>query len=338
MTSRIVIYDKSRTAIAEIEAAVRRTWELNKYQTAVFTLANEDAKAREAFVQFGNFIVVEHDKLGSWAGMIYTPREWGFREFEVTAYSAEFILSRRRGPTSETLQGSPGAVFRQIVDLANQSAPTLIRSGTIHEGGRTRKEPYNLENPYEAIKKLSEGCGQDWDVTPAFDAGGRLFFEANWYEKKGRTEQIRLEETLNMELGQRPLSEQGDIVNDLVGFGSGGTWESKSAVRLIDDTSAGEYGVMQDSKSFDPDEEGTIEENTRTELNQVKDPRRTFELSALDVGNLFYALRIGNRLPAKFVNVGFNPEGFGMETTVRILGMTYDDISNRVKLVVDEDL
>lgn len=338
MTSRIVVYDKSGGAIAEISANVRRSWELNKYQTATFAMANEDAKAQERFLQFGNFILVEHEKLGSWAGMIDTPREWGYRQFTVKAYSGEYILTTRRGPTSETLEGSPGAVFQQMVEKANQSAATLIRIGTIYSGGRTRKEPYNLEDPYEAVKKLAEGCGQEWDITPGIDAGGRLYFEANWYEKKGSTQLIKLEETLNMELGNQPMTEQGHLINDLVGFGPGMTWESKSSVRLIDAESAGDYGIRQDSKDYGPEDEGTIEENTRASLAKWKMPRRTFSVKALDVGDLFFALRVGNRLPVRFINVGFNPEGFGMETVVRILGMTYDDISNRVEMVVDEDL
>lgn len=337
MTSRIVIYDKTGGAIAEIEANVQRTWELNAYASATFMLANNDLKAQEEFVQFGNFLVVEHEKLGSWAGMIDTPRDWGYRQFTVHAYSAEYILTKRRGPTSATLEGSPGAVFQQMVELANQAAPTLIQVGTVYSGGRTRKEPYNLENLYEAIKALAQGCGQDWDVLPVFSAGGKLGFEANWYEKKGILQPIRLEETLNLELLADPLVEQGDIVNDLVGFGGGGTWESRASVRLIDATSAGIYGTMQGSRSFDPDEEGTIEENTRTALAKAAYPRRTFRIHALDVGDLFYSLRPGNRLPLKTLNIGFTGGNFGMETVVRILGMTYDDISNKVEMVVDED-
>ena len=74
--SRMSIYDKSGIYLTEIDADIDRTWKINDYGKATFTISKEDVKAVYEYIRFGNLIYIEHNKLPAWAGVIDPPRDW----------------------------------------------------------------------------------------------------------------------------------------------------------------------------------------------------------------------------------------------------------------------
>jgi hypothetical protein len=71
---QITIFDQLGSALADIQASVTRSWEINKTGKAEFELAIIDPKCKEEFLRFGNLIHVESDELPAWTGVIDTPR------------------------------------------------------------------------------------------------------------------------------------------------------------------------------------------------------------------------------------------------------------------------
>lgn len=337
--SRIVIYDKAGGAIADIRARVTYAWRMNQYGQAQFAVSmNEDA-AKLQYLEFGNFITVERDHLPMWAGVIDPPRQWGRKAIICNAYSGEYLLAWRRTDVERKLTGTAGEIYQQMIAIANQPGYIRTVAGAIWTGGQSREETLNpTTSIYEEAKRVATRAGHEFNLTPEFDGQGRLIFKANWYERMGVDRVFTLEEGVHIEMGDSPVVEQGNIVNEVVGYGDGAAWASRPKTTVKDDSSIGRYGLRQGSKSFSGNTiTGTLEQNAYTELQAKKQPRKTFTITALDVGDTLSNIRLGDRLPVRLVSCGFSGDGFGMSTTVRVKGMAWDDSKGVLEIVCDED-
>jgi len=336
MTTRIQIFSNTGSRIGEIDANVTRSWKLNDYGSGSFAMSLEDAKAVVDYLQFGNFVYMTNDKLPDWGGMIDTPRTWGNGVITSSIYQAEYALkSENTGHRVDKFSGSPGGIFTELTrKKLGTTIPVL--PGDIFGSGVDQKKVYNYGQIYQACKDLADESGHDWDLSPAIDANGSLYFTANWYERKGVDRQYHLYEDLNIRLSDRVLIEQGAIVNNVIGFGNGSAWTSKPVSSSRDEESASKYGYRTIAVSLSVDSQSQTEEGTRNYLAENKEPRRTFDLVALDVEDTYSNIRIGDTLPIDFYTVGFTGGEVGLSTRVRVLQMAFDDIQNQLRLVVDE--
>ena len=274
-----------------------------------------------------------------WAGVIDPPRDWGKRAIVCNAYSGEYLLTWRRSEVERKITGAAGEIYQQMIAVANQPAYLRVIAGAIWTGGQAREETLNpTTSIYDEVKRVATRAGCDWNVTPEFDGQGRLVFKANWYERMGVDRLFTLEEGVHIEMGTTPVKEQGALANEIVGYGDGAAWASRPKSTQRDDTSVARYGLRQAAKSFGGAViTGTLEQNAYNELQARKNPRMTFTLSALDVGDTLANIRLGDRLPVRLVSCGFSGDGFGMSTVVRVKGMAWDDSNGALDLVCDED-
>ena len=340
MSSRVVIYDKAGAAVADVRAGCNRSWRLDQYGEAQFVISLNDAAARLQFLEFGNFITVEREGLPMWAGVIDPPRSWGRRAIVCSAYSGEYLLSWRRSDVEVKLTGSAGDIYQQIIALANQPGYLRVAAGDIWTGGSQREETIQpTTSLYEEVKRVAKRAECNWNFTPDFDGQGRLYFKANWYEKQGVDRMLALEEGWNLAIGDNPVEEQGQILNQVVGYGDGGTWADRPKVSVKDDTSIARYGLRQGSKAFGgATYTGTLTDNATSEVNSKRNPRTTYTLTALDKGDTLANVRVGDRLPVRFVTAGFSGDGFGLNAIVRVVGMAWDDGMGVLELVADEEV
>ena len=335
--SRITIYDNSGMWLAELDAQTFRSWKLNDYGSGSFTLSTKDAKCTEQFLQFGNFVYITSDKLPVWGGMIDTPRSWGVGTITSSIYSIEYALKSEHMPNLvQLVTGTPGAIFQKLMTrpLGNNTVPIVV--GDIFGKGVSDKKEYNLSNVYDSIASLSNDSGNDWDLLPAIDSNGSLYFIANWYQRKGIDSNFMLYEDHNIKLSDRLLVEQGKIITYVRAYGEGGAWSSKPTVFEYDEENIAKYGHRSDTLSVKSTGTLMLREAARTYLDENKEPRRTFDLVVLNVGDTYNHVRLGNTHKAEFYNVGFSADGIGISTKVRILQMSFDDLNNQMKLVVDE--
>ena len=333
MTDTVKVYKKDGTPIAEIEADVTRAWLLNGVGRASFILSTRDPKCTIENLEFGNYVTVESDKLPVWGGVIDTPRQWGGCKVTVNCYSGEQVLGYRRGLPGIKYTGTAGAIFEQIINLANKQGATLAKVGDIFTGGIQRQETVQPEPLLDTIIDISERSLNDFYLAPEFDENNNLYFSANWYEVMGEYSDVALIEGLNIQLRDPIYEEQGTIINDLLGKGQSATWNSKSTYQVQNAASISRFGLRQASRQFqDVTSTGTLKKNTENAVSDECNPKRTFNLSALDEGALFYNLRLGNTFDLSMFSVGFN----GIKTTVRLSGMQYTPSSGKVDLTVYE--
>jgi hypothetical protein len=242
-----------------------------------------------------------------------------------------------RSPLNFKSNGPTGSAFADLI-TKSEGYHNVLSVGSIFSEGKHVEKEAHLATLYDPVAQWAKDGKNDWDVVGSV-SGGRIQFTANYYEKKGEIRLIRLDENLNVELSEKPMREQGDIYNDLWGSDSGShSWNDCMKSHRVDTDSAGQYGWRYGSFTHGYSSQSGSDKTTEARLDKSKAPRKTFDFSALDVGDLFNNLRIGDTLPVHLISVGFQGGGYGTDTTARILGMTYDDIDNKVQLVLDEAL
>ena len=334
MASRVTIYDHFGNYLTEVNATFRREYKLNEFGSGSFTLLTQDQKCREDYLQFGNFALVEHEKLPAWGGMIDTPRIWGHGSVTSTAYSAEYILTTMISDRTANMAGVWGSIYQQLVEqMFNNDIGGMVRIGAIYGGGKSVKRTYNYANLYDEVSKLCKDSGNDFEFLPAIDADGRLFFTAHWHEKRGGLKQFTLYEDKNIRLSTSPLREQGRIANRLRIYGPGATFETRGIAKENDIISSGKYGERWLAQLGQGDD---VAANAEQLIIEYANPRKTFDLTAIDIDDTFFQCRVGDQFPVSFHSVGFSGSGFGTTAIVRILQMSYDEQNNVLQLVADE--
>lgn len=341
---RIRIFDKEGFQIAEFRASVERSWAIGDEGRALFSYPSRKTDiVNEKVLQFGNYILIENDSLPAWVGVLDTPRDWSTRFVTVYAYSPEHIFGWRRGPLEQKLTGSAGTIFERMVLFLNSSGTTAIRVGDIYRGGTQREETLNPTQLNNNLKRIWERSGGDYQWRPQIDINGRLIIYADWLEQLGIETSALLHEGKgggNVEAVGNILVEDGPIVNDLLAAGDGLSWTSRPAVDIVDAASQDKYGLRQLAKEYvGVSATNTLLSNGSELMKTNRNPSRLFKLNALNVGDTFKYINLGNRLTLRFENAGFYQGGRGLETQIRILGMSYDSANkNKMILIAKEVL
>lgn len=339
---RVRIFNREGFPVAEFRASVERSWSVADGGRALFKYPSRKTDVvNEKALNFGNWLLVESDTLPAWVGVIDTPRKWSPRTVEVYAYSPERVFAWRRGPLELKLSGTAGDIFAKLINRINEAEPTCLRAGDVFTGGVQREETLNPTTLDENLRRVTDRSGEEYTFRPITDASGRLIVYGDWYERLGVDTGIMLQEGKgggNIEGVDNILVEDGDILNDLLAYGDGSTWNTRANTVITDSESLGKYGLRQGSEDYrGVTNVSTLLSNGRKKIAKEKNPIRTFHINALNVGDTFKYLSIGNRMLLRLQNIGFMSGGLGYETTVRITAMAYDpQIKNKIELTVEE--
>lgn len=328
--SRIRIFDKSGTWIEEFDASTIRSWILNDYGECAFTLSVLNPKVRQAVLEFGLFVLVTNKDSKPWVGVIDTPRTWVKNGVKIMAYQAEFLFSFRDNQSVDaqtntllvntTLTGKAGALFSQIISLANAQEDLLIRAGEIYADGADRQETLTADFLTHA-RTIAERSGNDFEVIPDIQESGALLLKANWYKKKGATLPLILQEGLNIELTDETLVEQGTITNSAIGLSEGGE-DTRLAALVKDQDSVNRYRLRKKLVSYvGVTQLPTLTENTTYYLEQNADARAILKVTCIDA-DVFKYLSVGDTVRLILNSAGFRSDGsIGTDKYVRIVAL-----------------
>lgn len=336
MATRLTIYNRQGMYLAEFDAVCKRTWLLNKVGTAEFTISTQDSKCRGDFLQFGNLVLIEHDVLPAWGGVITTPRDWGKFAVKIHCKSADHLFYTRVGKAGMTFNSNSGANFNSLITFANTEEDLRIRAGDIDTGGAVIPVKLDPGNKLSvSLAELTKDSGYEYYLEPKLDANRQLYFSAHWYPRFGVEKLTRLEEGLNIEFVDELLTEQGDILNEYRVSEAGG----KGEFTARDEESVGLYGLRQHSESMtiNADKDGSLEAVAVNKLKAAKNPTQTFNFVVLNEGEIWSEMGLGNTFPVKMLTCGFTGNAIGMDTSIRVTGMTFDD-EGRLEVVCEEVL
>ena len=340
MTSRLTIYDRNGRLLADMDATVKRSWLKNRYGAASWSMSTLDEKCKEEYLQFGNLVLVEHDKLPDWGGYIVTNREWNSGIVKVNAREIMGRFADRWGVGVCNFAGSPGYALEQFIYKANEIDDTRMRAGELSRYGvaTIREVPRNTKMYDFITKMIDEFTEYLFAFTPAFDEGGGIIFKGNWYKQTDSISQTILMEGHNIEAVDNVLVEQGTIANRLHIENSGATKRDKKAIHLDDEESKAKYGVSEYAEELSTSTtyvQPPFEETAREKLNKMRNPRKLYNFKVLDIENAWYEMKVGSQFSCELYSCGFLGSGMGSVTTVRIKGMSFDD-NGRLELACED--
>lgn len=334
---RIRIFDRGGYPLAEFKASVDRSWAIGDEGRAAFTYPSRKTDiVNEKVLNFSNWLLIENDQLPPWVGVIDAPREWATRNVTVLAYSPEHVFGWRRGPLEEKITGSPGSVFEKLLNKVNSAEATIIRTGNIYRGGTQMEETINPTLLNRDLRRIWERSGEEYQWRPMIDNTGRLIVYADWLEKLGVTTNALLHEGKgggNVEAVGNMLVEDGPIINDLLAAGDGISWQSRPTQNILDSDSISAYGLRQDTEEYNGvTNTQTLKDNGLKKVKLFRNTAKTYRLKAINKGDTFKYISLGNRMSLRFENIRF-----GYESIIRIIGMAYDTNNrNKIELVVEE--
>ena len=333
--SQIRVFDSDGKPLADLSAAVSRSWILNGTGTAIISIAKTDAKCTENNLRFGNLVLIEETDAGAWGGVILPPRRWGDHEVTVSAYTAERILKHRYYDAATTATGTAGDIFTTLIEDA-EAIDDVFTLDTVYDGGESWTEEVQYTNTLEIMKRISARSGQDWSIEPALTGGGVLYFLARWHESRGTTRaNVVLEEGTHFASTTLAFTEQGSIVNDLTLQAYTGT-STVTTVTASDAASIVSHGTYQGVFTESLPSGYTAQTYADYLLTLYKNPRRTFSLSVVnDTATLAY-LGLGDIVGVRLMRYGFTENTLGFATTIRVLAKELDTHDSVMTIVADE--
>jgi tail protein (putative endopeptidase) len=326
------IYNRQGICLCDPRVTVERDYAINDEGQANFDIAITDPNYREDYLRPGNWLLTENSKLQPWVGMIDTPIVPKRRFMQMQAYTPEHQFTKRNVPRQLNLSGKAGAIFKEIINITNREQPTIIQAGTVWMGGPSiDDEELSGDTLLDVLQTLVERTGGEYSFTPV-TSNGQLQILANWRKTIGTVSQFPLEESWNVSDEVNQLRIQGDIENELWGYGNGADQNSRATAVYRDKESYAKYGLMQGSYVYsDYVQEGKVLAAIRQKINETRFPENLYKFAILDEGATYEQVRLGNVHPLRL----WSP-AFGVNTKARVVSMFYDPLRGKADVIGEE--
>lgn len=282
----VLIADQFGRVIGELDCDVTGIAEkLSDYGQARMMIPRSGATATERLLRPGNRVLIQFGNgLPDWGGMLDLPRRWRDGRIEVVAYSGEYLLkwritNRGRYFSNETA----GAIFKALL---TEALPSGVTFGEAWDGGELHSPEYHYRDLYDIFtKSLSSRIeAADWNIEARL-LGGRIQFEANYYERRGVDHGQRLALIEGLNAVDVDMQEQGPIINDLYMAGAGTGWSETNRIyaALADTDSQAKYGLRQKGEvRVDVSVQDTLDRSAAVTVAANKEPKAVVSLATLD--------------------------------------------------------
>ncbi len=321
------LFSKSGTPLTDLRASVSRSSILNSFGDAVFNVVTTSSKCKREFLDYGNFIVVQHFSLPPWVGVIDTPRVWHSGYVEVHAYEPLFLLQYRFAPAGTTLTGTPGAKVVALLNYANQQGDTLIRAGNIALSGVSFDEVVSDDIAAQMLKIAKE---HDMYLLfkPVIGSNGSLTIVMDFVDSVGFVTPVELKQGKNLQFGDIPFEESGELVNLIEGMTDG-----SDVVASYSYTEPASYGVRAKRIVYNGVIDSGLPDIVIKDVKNSKEPVFSTPLTVLDVGITFANVGLGNIMAYKYSSVGFDGNSLGVSKQIRIEGYRFNEQAGTCELM-----
>lgn len=329
---RVRLFNRAGQGLCDLRVTVERTWANSSEGEAEFDIVYSDPNCREDYLRFGNWLLVENDKLPPWVGMIDVPRQWKRRLVHVHAYTPDHLFMYRDVPKQLLVNGKSGHIFAEVVNLVNRPECTIITQGDIWIGGNgVNGEKLAGDNMQDYLNSLLTKCNGEFWFSHSV-SNGNLQIYANWRRKGVEVVNFLLSESYNLADADNTLVEQDEFYNELWGYGNGSSTSDRPIAEIEDPESIGIYGLRQGTQMYSQySDKGSVEDALKSRINDTRFPRKTFEFAITDTGDTWSMVEPGKNYPLMMWSTGF-----GINTVVKVSSMYYDPFRGKVDLVTNE--
>lgn len=332
--SRIVVFGTDQKAEGEMTGMFNRGWMLAGNPAVSgggsTTLTLTEADAVKPYFQFGRMVLVAHESLPSWAGMIDPPWNAGL-PVSVAVYNAEYLLSLRSPDEPAFISGSVGSIAAKMIEMFNAPEDMFVRIGdTARADPNTRDETLDGRTYWEQLSALVQRSGCEMQARAEKDASGRLVIYLDIAQLLGVDTGFLFSDGNGGNATFESPVVDGPIYNRVTGTGdeSGQVSRIRTAP-LINESSKGLYRTRSQMVQWrDVREQTTLDLYTQNYLSYSAFPKFSFLMNIMDKGDAFFNARLGNIGMVHFAGA-YLPGGVrGFRGKARILAMAYTESTN----------
>lgn len=345
---RVSVYSRKGVLQDRMKATFRFSEAINDIGTADFTMAIADPKCLERNLTFGNYLLLEHARLGKWAGVLapHNGQDWNDDETITTrALSAEYQFWRRRAPLHDldfddagAIQGTDGGILRRIIQYANMEEDALLRPGTIWGGGPTRRTKLRYALLGDLVAQIIERSEVDLWCEPYLD-GGDLRFKVHMRPRRGVDRGYVLRERINLELpGGQHHRRDGEMVNDVLVLAEGGDAPLKPFGKRVHAVSKARYGLWQGVDSIEGENQDVAQAKANSiifERGLPKEKDKVIAIESEESPDTFAHIGLGDQVWVKKDSVVFYGSSKSYARQARITGREYDSDAMKCILTLD---
>jgi hypothetical protein len=321
------------TVIAELDVDLRSvTWRLNKTGQISFSISQDDTKATETNLRFGNRV------LPNWGGSLDDPEDWDESGgIKCTAYGPGMILVNRRTGKDVQFEGATaGQILTQLMSEANGVRETGIVTGTVWTGGTAHTEAYHKAELLTVLREdmCERLADADFYFSSALSAG-QIVFTLNYVQARGESKSgVALLEGHNVTNVR--LTKQGPIVNAWWVIGGGSTWGDARAIGYAEDAdSIAKYGLREGVETYSEiTSKSSLDVIAANRLASTKGPRIRASMDAIDEAPATFAsYGVGDTVRCILHDKDFA----GYDHMVRVTARQYRPNENVCGLIVEEN-
>jgi hypothetical protein len=331
--SRVIVFDLDGRSVGEVHANVSRGWGINAGSTATFALSAADAAA--GWLQFGRMVLIAHETLPAWCGMIDTP--WSaLAPVQVTAYSAEYLLSIRSLDKELTLTGTTAAILKRLLEAANEAEDLRLRPGVM-EDDAAHTEVFDQTTIWDQVVELVTGAGMELSFRPERNAAGNLVVYVDLAKAMGEETGIAIFDGRDGNMRVTAAEVSGDIVNRIIGVNDQSTASSRLATApMVERASADTYRLRSQVVQYKGVTSlSELKAKAQLDLALNSAPWLKLTVSVRDAGATFQQLRLGNVMTVHASRLILPGGARGWRGRARITAMVFDEATNQVEIALE---
>ena len=292
-------------------------------------------------IKVGNMVLVRPSpKLPDWSGMIDTP--WSATSpIQISLYNAEYLLSIRCGDEKYLpLTGDPSEIISQLIDLANRREQMYITAGERDTLGLNINYTVDTRTYLEQILALAKKYGLELSTRYGFDTSRRLMIYIDIKRRIGDTYDYIFHDGASANVELRSAKVSGTILNCVTAKNNASTGQTVLYSNAQQNsTSISTYRLRSGIISVqNVNDINNLDTAAKNYLNLNYAPKLSLTVSAIDVGDTFNYLRLGNTIAMRLSTVHLPGGARGWRGTARIKAMSYDESTNRVDLNLEANL
>lgn len=337
--SRVIAFDLNNNPVGEFVADVNRGWILlgntGVSDGGVTTVSIPKDMAVPSWLQLGRVVLIERPPLPAWAGVIDTPWK-ATLPVQLSICNAEYLFSLRAAEKSVLINSAVGAIISEMIHLANEQEPLYLSLGNTGEAHDFFERIIEQSNIWDQMIKFLEESGYEMVIRPWRDTHNHLSLMVDIGLGLGIDTGFLLHDGDQGNMKVIDAVVDGTVINRVRGI-SGKTSEAEQLQTdiLEDQDSQNIYRTRSEVIQFQNVTQQTVlTQYTQNFLRNSANPYLDLIVDALDVGDTFANLRVGNRLIAHASQICLPGGKVGWRGTSRILAMAYDEQQNTVRMTL----
>jgi len=283
---------------------------------------------QKGFFQPGRLVLVMHDTLPAWAGVVDTPIGL-LAPAPITIYNIEYLLKLRSPDAPQKLTGTVASIVGKMIEQANRQEEMYVRLGVAGGSTTYREEVLDQRSYWEQLNAIVARSGSEMIFRPQREPsdGNRLYVYVDILDRAGVDTDFLLHDGQGGNVKLVGATIEREIWNRVIGInGSSSAEDRLTTAPQVDTVSAATFRLRSQIQQFRGTVlQSTLLEQTQQYVREYSTPVLRFQAQVMDVGDTFRNMERGNGVILHASKVVLPDGRTGWRGTARILAMAYNE-------------